>query len=102
MLNVENLSKSFPPARGEKTRRVLAVDDLSLDVAEGELFTLLGPSGCGKTTTLRCVAGLEMPDSGEIAIADRVLFSSTQRVRVPANERGTSAWSSSPTRSGRT
>jgi multiple sugar transport system ATP-binding protein len=45
---------------------VLAVDDLSLDVADGELIVLLGPSGCGKTSTLRIVAGLEEPNSGEV------------------------------------
>jgi spermidine/putrescine transport system ATP-binding protein len=47
---------------------VLAVDELSLELAGGEFFTLLGPSGCGKTTTLRIVAGFERPDSGEIRI----------------------------------
>jgi iron(III) transport system ATP-binding protein len=45
---------------------VTAVDAVSLDVAEGELFTLLGPSGCGKTTLLRLLAGFSMPDAGEI------------------------------------
>jgi spermidine/putrescine transport system ATP-binding protein len=45
-----------------------AVDDLSLELAQGEFFTLLGPSGCGKTTTLRMVAGFERPDEGEIRI----------------------------------
>ena len=45
-----------------------AVDDLSLDLAQGEFFTLLGPSGCGKTTTLRMIAGFERPDEGEIRI----------------------------------
>ena len=87
MLSVSNLVKTFPSARGEAQSRVFAVNDVSFEVEEGELFTLLGPSGCGKTTTLRCVAGLEMPDSGEIAIDDRVLFSSTKRVRVPASDR---------------
>jgi spermidine/putrescine transport system ATP-binding protein len=47
---------------------LLAVDDLSLDLAPGEFFTLLGPSGCGKTTTLRMIAGFEQPSEGEIRI----------------------------------
>jgi iron(III) transport system ATP-binding protein len=88
MLNVRDLVKTFPPGRGEKHSRVHAVDGISLDVQERELFTLLGPSGCGKTTTLRCIAGLEAPDRGEIRLQDRILFSSEKRVRVPANERG--------------
>ncbi len=88
MLTITQLVKTFPPGRGERTGRVRAVDDVSFTVEEGELFTLLGPSGCGKTTTLRSIAGLETPDGGEIRIRDRVLFSSKQRIRVPANERG--------------
>ena len=52
---------------------VLAVDDLSLDVGEGEFLILVGPSGCGKTTALRMVAGLEEITSGEIRIGDRVV-----------------------------
>src|SRR4051812_18550113 len=88
MLTILNLVKTFGSSRSEKQGRVHAVDDLSFEVKEGELFTLLGPSGCGKTTTLRCVAGLEMPDRGEISVADRLLFSSERRVRIPANERG--------------
>jgi spermidine/putrescine transport system ATP-binding protein len=47
---------------------LVAVDDLSLELARGEFFTLLGPSGCGKTTTLRMIAGFERPDEGEIRI----------------------------------
>src|ERR1051326_4137845 len=87
-LTVRNLTKTFDASRSEKRKRVHAVDDLSLDVDEGELFTLLGPSGCGKTTTLRCIAGLEHPDAGEITLGGRILYSSEKRVRVPANERG--------------
>jgi len=49
---------------------VTAVDSVSLSVDKGELVTLLGPSGCGKTTTLRMIAGLEMPTSGAIMIGD--------------------------------
>jgi iron(III) transport system ATP-binding protein len=88
MLEVRGLIKSFTAAKGEARGRVLAVDDISIDVSDGELFTLLGPSGCGKTTTLRCIAGLEMPDHGEIAVAGRTFFSAEKSVRVPANERG--------------
>ncbi len=46
-----------------------AVEDLSLDIREGEFFSLLGPSGCGKTTTLRMIAGFEDPTEGEISVA---------------------------------
>ncbi|GAA4548579.1 ABC transporter ATP-binding protein [Pseudonocardia xishanensis] len=49
------------------------VRGLDLDVRPGEFLTLLGPSGCGKTTTLRCVAGLESPQAGEIRIGDRTV-----------------------------
>jgi iron(III) transport system ATP-binding protein len=48
-----------------------ALDNVSLDVAAGELVCLLGPSGCGKTTLLRCIAGLERQDSGELYLGDR-------------------------------
>lgn len=50
-----------------------AVEGLNLDIEEGEFVSLLGPSGCGKTTTLRMLAGLEFPTSGEIRIGDRVV-----------------------------
>jgi multiple sugar transport system ATP-binding protein len=52
---------------------VIAVDDLSLDIADGEFLVLLGPSGCGKSTALRLVAGLERPTNGTIGIGDRVV-----------------------------
>ncbi len=61
-VELRSVSKQF----GE----LLAVDDLSLDLAGGEFFTLLGPSGCGKTTTLRMIAGFERPTEGEIRIDD--------------------------------
>jgi len=88
LLEVRDLVKTYAGARRERHKRVLAVDHVSLDVQEGELFTLLGPSGCGKTTTLRSIAGLETPDEGTISVGGRVLFSSHAKTRVPANQRG--------------
>ena len=57
-----------------------AVRDVSLCVAEGEFVTLLGPSGCGKTTTLRCIAGLERPDAGEVQIGGEMVASPKQNI----------------------
>ncbi|MGH3664811.1 MAG: ABC transporter ATP-binding protein [Egibacteraceae bacterium] len=88
MLHISELKKTFPGDKGAKGQRVVAVDDVSYSVEQGQLFTLLGPSGCGKTTTLRCVAGLEHPDAGEIRVGDRVLYSSKRGIRLRANERG--------------
>ncbi len=59
-VTVGNLSKHFG--------QVTALDNVSLNVGSGELVALLGPSGCGKTTLLRCIAGLEHPDSGMVSI----------------------------------
>jgi len=69
---------------------VPAVRGVSFDVAPGEQLTLLGPSGCGKTTTLRAIAGLEQPTSGEIRIGGAPVYSSRQRVNIPAEKRGLS------------
>ena len=65
---LDKVSKSF-------TKQTHAVEDLSLVIPDGSFTTLLGPSGCGKTTTLRMIAGLEQPTSGEIIIGDSVVFS---------------------------
>ncbi len=45
-----------------------AVDDVTIEIAEGEFFSMLGPSGCGKTTTLRMIAGFETPDEGTVVL----------------------------------
>ncbi len=65
----------------------VAVADVSFTVGEREFFTLLGPSGCGKSTTLRCVAGLEEPTEGEIAIRGRLVSSPAAGVFVPPERR---------------
>ncbi|MFC1968736.1 ATP-binding cassette domain-containing protein, partial [Chloroflexota bacterium] len=62
---LESLTKRF----GD----VLAVSNLSLDIKDKEFMVLVGPSGCGKTTTLRLIAGLEKPDSGNIYIDDELM-----------------------------
>jgi len=59
----------------------IAVDDLDLDISDGEFLVLVGPSGCGKTTSLRMVAGLEDPTAGEIVIGDRVVNDVPSRSR---------------------
>ena len=66
---------------------VKAAQDVSFDVPEGKLFTLLGPSGCGKTTTLRSIAGLERPTSGEIEVGGRTVYSSSRGIFVAPNKR---------------
>ena len=65
----------------------VAVEDLNLDIEDGAFITLLGPSGCGKTTTLRMIAGLETPTTGEITIDGRVVFSSKRGINVSPADR---------------
>ncbi len=60
--------------------RVPAIDGIDLHVSQGEFVVLLGPSGCGKTTLLRCVAGLESPDTGDIAIHGDIHFACSQGI----------------------
>jgi len=76
------INKEFPdPERSGGI--MLAVRDMNLEIREGEFITLLGPSGCGKTTTLRMVAGFEIPTSGEIWISGEMVND------VPPNKRDT-------------
>jgi spermidine/putrescine transport system ATP-binding protein len=72
-ISIQGVSKHF----GD----VVAVDDVSLEIAEGEFITLLGPSGCGKTTTMRMIAGFEEPTEGQI------LLRGTDVVGIPPNKR---------------
>jgi iron(III) transport system ATP-binding protein len=66
-IEIRNLFKRF--------KNVVAVNHIELEVNKGEMLTLLGPSGCGKTTTLRCIAGLEKPEEGEIVIDGKPMLS---------------------------
>ena len=84
MLKVRSLYTEYPSDKGTVVK---AAQDVSFDVPEGKLFTLLGPSGCGKTTTLRSIAGLEKPTSGDIEVAGRTVYSSSKRVFVAPNKR---------------
>ena len=84
MLSVKSLYTEYASDHGEVVK---AAQDVSFEVPEGKLFTLLGPSGCGKTTTLRSIAGLEKPTSGEIEVAGRAVYSSSRGVFVSPNKR---------------
>jgi ABC-type Fe3+/spermidine/putrescine transport system ATPase subunit len=64
-VELKNVAKTFDKGR------IIAVDNVNLHVRDREYLTLLGPSGCGKTTTLRMIAGLELPDEGEVYIGEK-------------------------------
>jgi multiple sugar transport system ATP-binding protein len=76
---IKNLTKRFG--------NVVAVNHVSLTIEDGSFLTLLGPSGCGKTTLLRCVAGLEDPDEGEIYIGEKLVFSHVKGISMPSGKR---------------
>jgi len=78
-IKINNLTKRF----GD----VVAINNVSLEIEPGAFLTLLGPSGCGKTTLLRCIAGLEEPDGGEIYIGDKLVFSYNKGVSLPPGQR---------------
>ena len=78
-ITIKNLTKNFG--------NVMALDHVNLVIEPGTFVTLLGPSGCGKTTLLRCVAGLEDPDDGEIYIGDQLIFSHAKGISVPPGQR---------------
>lgn len=84
-VQIVNVRKHFRSATGDHRSEGdhVAVNDVSLDIASGEFFSLLGPSGCGKTTLLRILAGFETPDAG------RVLIDGVDMTGIPPNQRPT-------------
>jgi ABC-type Fe3+/spermidine/putrescine transport system ATPase subunit len=78
-LSIRRISKRFGSHK--------ALDDVSLEIAVGEALVIVGPSGCGKTTLLRLIAGLDVPDSGDIWLSGRQV-ASRQRSLVPPHQRG--------------
>ena len=83
MLTVRGLTKTYATADG----RFQALKGIDFEIPAGGFYTLLGESGCGKSTTLRCVAGLEEPDGGSIAIGGEVVTDAALAVHVPAFDR---------------
>ncbi len=67
-ISFQNVSKSYPLPRGAKGSTFLALDDVSLDIEEGEFFGLLGPNGAGKTTLISVLAGLTRPSGGQVSV----------------------------------
>lgn len=80
-LRIRHVSKEFASPDGGLTPGALALDDVSLSIAAGELVSIVGPSGCGKSTLLRMIAGLINPDGGELAIG-------AEPITAPSAERG--------------
>jgi spermidine/putrescine transport system ATP-binding protein len=80
-VELRQVNKVFTSGRGAATEAVAAVKDMNLGIPPGTFFTLLGPSGCGKTTTLRLIAGFEVPTTGEVYIQGRPMS------KVPPNRR---------------
>src|ERR1043166_9415221 len=84
MIEVKALVKIFADC---KKAGVKVVNEISFSVEEGRFYTLLGPSGCGKTTTLRCIAGLEKADGGEIVVSGKKVYSASDGTFLPAYRR---------------
>jgi len=83
-VRIANLHKTFRVG-GDK---VEALKNINLEVEEGEFFVFLGSSGSGKSTLIRCIAGLEEPDDGEIWLGDEVIFSKARSLSLDPAARG--------------
>jgi iron(III) transport system ATP-binding protein len=79
-VEINNLSKGFG--------KTMALSNVTLEVPDGKLLSILGPSGSGKTTLLRCIAGVETPEVGVIKLGSKTVFDSSNGVNLPPEERG--------------
>lgn len=84
---VNNVTKRYVVKEGKRSFSVTAADSVYFKAPSGQITTLLGPSGCGKSTILRCIAGLEVPEKGEIVISDKIVYSSEKKIFVPPDKR---------------
>ncbi len=78
-IKVNNLTKKY--------NDTVAINSINMSAHKGEFLTIVGPSGCGKSTLLKSIAGLEKPNSGEIFIEDKMIFSATNKVNLPPEKR---------------
>ena len=81
-VNLQNVTKIFPSRNKKQPKDVIAVNDFTLEIADGTLIGLLGPSGCGKSTVLNLISGLLNPTSGDIYFGDDNV------TKVPPENRG--------------
>ena len=83
-IRIDGVSKRYQ----SEGKTIVALDEVNLTIPANQIFTLLGPSGCGKTTLLRCIVGLESPDTGEIRIGSEIVWSKDKNISVPPEKRG--------------
>ena len=83
-IQISGLSKTY----GTGSKSFQALNNINLTIPANSIYTLLGPSGCGKTTLLRCIVGLEQPDTGEIRIGDQIVWSAEKNILIPPEKRG--------------
>ena len=83
-IRIEGVTKRYL----SEGKTITALDNVDLTIPANQIFTLLGPSGCGKTTLLRCIVGLETPDSGEIRIGGELVWSKEKNFSFPPEKRG--------------